>query len=135
MTNNVASEIPNTCDVLVIGGGPAGSSAATHLASAGIAVVLFEAARFPRNQVGESLIPHIWKFADALGVSEKIDTGLVKNMMKTLTPQEIALVIDAATMTNRSEYVLRLVEQAGVWRDYRESMNFSDQRTIQSLEL
>lgn len=65
--------IPKTCDVLVIGGGPAGSSAATHLAQAGIDVVLLERAQFPRNQVGESLIPHIWKFTDLTGVSEKID--------------------------------------------------------------
>ena len=66
------SEIPKSCDVLVIGGGPAGSSAATHLAKAGIDVVLFERTVFPRNQVGESLIPHFWKFTDMTGVSEKI---------------------------------------------------------------
>ncbi|MCK5121037.1 MAG: FAD-dependent oxidoreductase, partial [Methylococcales bacterium] len=64
--------IPKACDVVVIGGGPGGSSAATHLALAGIDVVLFERANFPRNQVGESLIPHFWKFTDMTGVSEKI---------------------------------------------------------------
>lgn len=64
--------IPTQCDVLIIGGGPAGSSAATFLAQAGFNVVLLEKSSFPRNQVGESLIPHIWKFTDALGVSEKI---------------------------------------------------------------
>ena len=64
--------IPKKCTVLVIGGGPAGSSAATHLAKNGVDVVLLERAEFPRNQVGESLIPHFWKFTDQLGVSEKI---------------------------------------------------------------
>ena len=72
-------EIPAYCDVLVIGGGPAGSSAATHLARSGVDVVLLEAAGFPRDQVGESLIPHVWKFTDGLGVSEKIEKeGFVK---------------------------------------------------------
>ncbi len=66
------NEIPSYADVVVIGGGPAGSSAATHLAQAGIEVVLLEKTQFPRNQVGESLIPHIWKFTDLTGVSDKI---------------------------------------------------------------
>ncbi|MGR9105679.1 MAG: NAD(P)/FAD-dependent oxidoreductase [Gammaproteobacteria bacterium] len=65
--------IPGTCDVLVIGGGPAGSSAAARLAQAGIDVTLLERAVFPRNQVGESIIPHVWKFTDLSGVSTKLE--------------------------------------------------------------
>ena len=68
----MTESIPKKCTVLVVGGGPAGSSAATHLAKNGVDVVLLERAEFPRNQVGESLIPHFWKFTDQLGVSEKI---------------------------------------------------------------
>ncbi len=67
-----SQSIPEKCKVLIIGGGPAGSSAATFLAQSGIDVVVLEKAYFPRNQVGESLIPHFWKFADLLGVADKI---------------------------------------------------------------
>lgn len=72
MSNYSTAPIPEKCTVLVIGGGPAGSSAANLLCQSGIDVVVLERNHFPRNQVGESLIPHFWKFADLLGVSEKI---------------------------------------------------------------
>ena len=60
---------------MVIGGGPAGSSCATLLAQHGVDVVLLEKVKHPREQVGESLIPHFWKYTDMLGVSEKNNTG------------------------------------------------------------
>jgi geranylgeranyl reductase family protein len=41
----------NTCDVLVVGGGPAGSSCAWRLARAGLDVVVLDRARFPRDKV------------------------------------------------------------------------------------
>jgi flavin-dependent dehydrogenase len=64
--------IPRKCDVVVIGGGPSGSSVSTHLSRKGYNVVLLDRAQHPRRVVGESLLPHIWKFTDMLGVSEKI---------------------------------------------------------------
>src|SRR5262249_19887784 len=50
-------------DVVVIGGGPAGSTVSTLLAQHGLRVELFERERFPRFHIGESLIPETyWVF-------------------------------------------------------------------------
>jgi flavin-dependent dehydrogenase len=59
-------------DVAVIGGGPAGSSAATMMARAGHKVILFERDRFPRFHIGESLLASVNDAFDALGVQEKV---------------------------------------------------------------
>ncbi|MDX8130305.1 NAD(P)/FAD-dependent oxidoreductase [Methylomonas sp. OY6] len=60
-------------DAAVIGGGPSGTSAAIILAKAGKHVVLFERSRFPRFQIGESLLPACWELWRRLGVTEKIE--------------------------------------------------------------
>jgi len=65
--------IPTTADVVVIGGGPAGSLASTVLAHKGHGVVLLERGSHPRPQVGESLIPDFWKYADLMKVTEKLE--------------------------------------------------------------
>ncbi len=59
-------------DVAVVGGGPAGSSAATILARGGRTVILFERDRFPRFHIGESLLASVNEAFDALGVQDKI---------------------------------------------------------------
>ena len=53
------SKLKNDCDVLIIGAGPAGSTAATILSGEkGKKVIVLEKGHFPRYHVGESLIPH-----------------------------------------------------------------------------
>jgi len=52
-------------DIAIIGGGPAGSTFATYARKKGFNVVLFEKEKFPRDHVGESLIPFTyWKLKD-----------------------------------------------------------------------
>src|SRR5229473_4567979 len=60
-------------DVAIIGGGPAGATAATLLAKAGRRVVVFEREKFPRFHIGESLLPFSVQTFDRLGVREKLD--------------------------------------------------------------
>ena len=65
--------IPQKTRVLVIGGGPAGSTAAGLLALQGFDVTLFEQSKFPRYHIGESLLPTILPIMDLLGVRDKLE--------------------------------------------------------------
>ena len=59
-------------DVVVIGGGPAGSTVSTLLAKQGCRVELFERERFPRFHIGESLIPETYWVLERLGMLPKM---------------------------------------------------------------
>lgn len=65
--------IPEKTKILVIGGGPGGSTAATLLARQGYDVTLLEQSRFPRYHIGESLLPSILSIMDLLGARDKME--------------------------------------------------------------
>ena len=64
-----------TAPIVVLGGGPAGSTAATLLARQGWKVVLLERERFPREHVGESLLPASVPILETLGVIEDVEAA------------------------------------------------------------
>lgn len=67
------------CEVLVIGGGPAGSTAAALLADQGKDVVLLEKDSHPRFHVGESLLPSNLRILDRLGIHHEVAAmGILK---------------------------------------------------------
>lgn len=65
----------NQYDVIVIGGGPSGSAAATLLAKRGFKVVVYERDHFPRFHVGESLIPYCYPVLEKLGLLPKMKSS------------------------------------------------------------
>src|SRR5437764_13562233 len=69
---STAAPAVSETDVVVIGGGPAGSTTSTLIAQKGHKVRLFERARFPRFHIGESLIPETYWVLKRLNMLEKM---------------------------------------------------------------
>ena len=71
--NQSLHSLPERCDVLVVGAGPAGSAAAITLARAGRQVVLVDQHRFPRDKIcGDGLIPDAHRALAELGLLEQV---------------------------------------------------------------
>jgi geranylgeranyl reductase family protein len=75
-----ASTAERQADVIVVGAGPAGSTAAYHLANAGLDVLLLEKTAFPREKVcGDGLTPRATKQLIAMGIDTSAEAGWLQN--------------------------------------------------------
>jgi flavin-dependent dehydrogenase len=108
-------------DVLIVGGGPAGATAARELAIAGVSVRLIDRAPFPRNKpcgggISMRVVPRFPYLADAL---REIATHYLSRLYLEGPDRQSAVVTSdapAALMIRRVEFdtlLLRLAEQAG----------------------
>jgi flavin-dependent dehydrogenase len=83
-----SSSAPLQCDVLVVGGGPAGSTIGALLAERGRDVVVMEKLHHPRFHIGESLLPANVRLFDQLGVRDQVESfGMTKWGVEFVSPE------------------------------------------------
>ncbi|UCG85234.1 MAG: geranylgeranyl reductase family protein [Gemmatimonadota bacterium] len=105
-------------DVVVVGAGPAGATAAAHLASFGHTVLLLDKHRFPRDKVcGDGLIPDALKSLRDLGLYETIRReGHCVDKIVVLSPSGIRVEIDAQCVTLKRRQLDKLIVDEAVAR-------------------
>jgi flavin-dependent dehydrogenase len=123
-----ADQDPRVCDVLVIGGGPGGSTISSLLAEKGWQVTLLEKDHHPRFHIGESLLPMNLPILERLGVLEQVrDIGVLKPGVEMWSDRQsgrsqayyfdrlTGLAHPHAFQVRRSEFDNLLLQNAGAW--------------------
>jgi len=96
-----------TADVLVVGAGPAGATAARHLAAQGRRVVVLEKSSFPREKVcGDGLTPRAVRELDLMGLPTREEDGWVRNKGLRLLGGGVRLQVPWPEITDFPAYGL-----------------------------
>ena len=104
----------NKFDVIVIGGGPAGSSVASILAREGRSVILFEKETFPRHHIGESLMTDTYFTFQRMGFLDKLkQSPFVRKYSVQFANQAAAVSAKAATSKTAAAACSVLLSQIG----------------------
>ncbi|MET7998817.1 geranylgeranyl reductase family protein [Amycolatopsis sp. NPDC005232] len=92
-------------EVIVVGAGPAGATAATYLARAGVDVLLLEKTEFPREKVcGDGLTPRGVKQLIDLGIDTSEENGWVRNRGLRILTGDLTLELDWPDLTSYPPY-------------------------------
>ncbi|MDT8304982.1 MAG: NAD(P)/FAD-dependent oxidoreductase [Anaerolineae bacterium] len=110
-------------DVIIIGGGPAGSALGSYLSMAGISNVIFEGANHPRPHVGESMVTSSTRVFEELGFLQTMeDEGFVHKYGASWHPSigngEAAPNVDGHGKTTEAAIEFAEFPQEGVDQDY-----------------
>ncbi len=107
MTEHALSQREDDADVIIVGAGPAGSTAAYYLAQAGLNVLLIEKSRFPRDKVcGDGLTPRAVKAMVAMGVDVSEEAGWLRNKGLRVIAAGLRLELDWPELGNFPGYGL-----------------------------
>lgn len=103
-------------DVIVLGGGPGGATAAARLADAGLDVLLVEAHAFPRAHIGEALSRAIWPLLESLGAAERVAASAFERPVRAVTRwrpgEEERLDVHGGLLVDRARFDAVLLDRA-----------------------
>lgn len=105
-------------DVLVVGAGPAGATAASQIAAEGYEVLLLDKYEFPREKVcGDALIPDALRSLKSLGLYEPVrQIGHAVNRLVIISPAGVRVEVPAECVTLRREQLDQLIVNAAIQR-------------------
>lgn len=110
-------------DVIIVGAGPAGTTAAYRIAAAGHSVLLLDKKAFPREKVcGDGLIPDALRALRSLGLYDRVrETGHLVRQLTIMSPSGIRINIPSECVTLRREILdaLLLERAADAGADFR----------------